>query len=380
MSLVLTITESVLTSIYYGLYLCLILVVMMAPIVPYCKRIKKKLNSKSARRFFKQHDYLMFCRRKIISILLTGEKYGPIMCEDLLYGWKNKPYVISNPYALHSQTTHHQHMNDDNRDYCKICYTDELYALPTIKLESCKHTFHLQCIETILKMRWNGAKISFQFRGCPLCKIPMKHPKLDDLNKDLDILYGKLGQKLLKRLKYEKLDQDAQIINENGRYYQNEIGFAMNKFAYYLCFKCDNPYYVGLKQCLAAGDNPDDYMNAEYFICLSCRDNDNIGSHAENCPIHGKEYIEYKCKFCCSISTFSCGSTHFCEMCHKRPSQRWQSERDGTIIKTCPILPNKENNYDLQEIEIDECPLGIKHPQHGIEYCLGCGLCNAEKK
>jgi len=292
------------------------------------------------------------------------------MCAELFNVWKKKFKMTAYSYYL-------QH-KDNPDDYCKICYTDPLWVTPTIQLTSCKHIFHLDCVKTILKMRWNGAKISFQFRGCPLCKIPMKHPKIKKLNKNLNILYDKLSAKMLRRLKYEKLDQDSEIMNENGAYYQDEIGFAMNKFAYYLCYKCDNPYYVGLKQCLAAGDNPDDDMSAEYFICLSCRDNDNIASNPSHCKIHGSEYIEYKCKFCCSISTFSCGSTHFCELCHRKAGQRWGEERNGTLNTKCPLLPNKDNNYDLEEIEIDECPLGIKHPQHGTEYCLGCGLCRAQ--
>ena len=366
------------------LYLILILVIA---IVPNCNRIRKVLNSKRARRFFKKYSYLKRFRSHIIWLLIKGEKYGPVIHSNLSHGWKNTAqlysylhfYLYSYSYS-YSQTTTPQKANNDNHEYCKICYTEPLWITPTIKLKSCKHAFHLECIKTILKMRWNGAKISFQFRGCPLCKIPMKHPKLNNMNKELDILNDKLSQKMLQRLKYEKLDQHFEIIDENGRYYQNEIGFAMDKFAYYLCFKCNDPYYVGMKRCLAAGDNPDDSMDAEHFVCLSCRDDENFESHAENCEIHGNQYIEYKCRYCCSISTFSCGSTHFCELCHRRPSQRWNSERDGTINKKCPILPNKENNYNLEEIGIDECPLGIKHPQHGIEYCLGCGLCNAQKK
>lgn len=26
----------------------------------------------------------------------------------------------------------------------------------------------------------------------------------------------------------------------------------------------------------------------------------------ENCPKHGKEYIEFKCKFCCSVAQWFC--------------------------------------------------------------------------
>ena len=350
-------------------------VIIIAPFVPYFNRIKKLFNKR-----LKHHP---FWRRKIIWILVRGERYGYIICSDLLYGWNIYNTSSSKPTTHHKSNTQKSKKKKYNIntkvDYCQICYVDPLWTIPTIKLTSCGHTFHLECIETILKMRWNGAKISFKFRGCPLCKIDMKHPKLDYLNKDIDILYDKLSEKMMNRLKYEKLDSHFDIINENGRYYNDKLQFAMNKFAYYLCFKCNEPYFVGMNQCLAAGDNPDDDMDKEHFICISCRDDKNFEQHKANCEIHGSEYIEWKCKFCCSISTFSCGSTHFCELCHRQPSQRWKSEKDGSLITKCPILPNRKT-YNLEEIEIDECPLGIKHPQHGQEYCLGCGLCNAQRK
>jgi len=37
-----------------------------------------------------------------------------------------------------------------------------------------------------------------------------------------------------------------------------------------------------------------------------------------NCPTHGADYIEFKCKFCCTVALWFCwGSTHFCEPCHR---------------------------------------------------------------
>ena len=47
------------------------------------------------------------------------------------------------------------------------------------------------------------------------------------------------------------------------------------------------------------------------------------GMAAATCARHGEQYIEFKCRFCCSIATFFCfGHTHFCEKCHHKVSPR----------------------------------------------------------
>ena len=40
-------------------------------------------------------------------------------------------------------------------------------------------------------------------------------------------------------------------------------------------------------------------INAKDFICSACS-----GIGADSCVQHGKEYIVYKCRFCCSVSQF----------------------------------------------------------------------------
>ena len=50
------------------------------------------------------------------------------------------------------------------------------------------------------------------------------------------------------------------------------------------------------------------------------------GMAAATCARHGEQYIEFKCRFCCSIATFFCfGHTHFCEKCHQKvnPLSLW---------------------------------------------------------
>jgi E3 ubiquitin-protein ligase MYCBP2 len=49
------------------------------------------------------------------------------------------------------------------------------------------------------------------------------------------------------------------------------------------------------------------------LLCGGCSD----VSQAQLCPKHGTDYLEYKCRYCCSVAVFFCfGTTHFCNGCH----------------------------------------------------------------
>lgn len=40
------------------------------------------------------------------------------------------------------------------------------------------------------------------------------------------------------RLEYEGLNTAEGIVSPGGRYFQDPSGFAMDRYAYYVCFKC----------------------------------------------------------------------------------------------------------------------------------------------
>lgn len=73
------------------------------------------------------------------------------------------------------------------------------------------------------------------------------------------------------------------------------------------------------------------------------------------CPKHGIDFLEYKCKFCCSIAVFFCfGTTHFCDTCHD-DFQRLTNIPKIKLPK-CPAGPK------ASQLMGDECPLHIVHP------------------
>lgn len=94
------------------------------------------------------------------------------------------------------------------------------------------------------------------------------------------------------------------------------------------------------------------------MICGSCSAL-KLGAGVTDCKKHGKDFIEFKCRYCCTVALWFCfGTTHFCELCHQVANDSRKKECPG----------------------VNECPLKLDHPATGQEYALGCGLCrnNAE--
>ena len=253
-------------------------------------------------------------------------------------------------------------LRQDADDMCMICFTEALWPIPSIQLE-CGHVFHYQCCSKILEKRWTGPRITFGFRNCPICKAKMGHEALKPLLDPIDSLYDDVKKKALMRLEYEGLSKSDAVMAKGARWYNDPTGFALERYAYYVCFKCNKAYFGGEAQCDADAGQGDDY-NPEELVCGGCSD----VSRAQMCPKHGTDYLEYKCRYCCSVAVFFCfGTTHFCNACHD------DFQRVANVPKhelpQCPVGPKSV------QLEGDECPLHVSHPPTGEEYALGCGVC-----
>lgn len=118
-----------------------------------------------------------------------------------------------------------------------------------------------------------------------------------------------------------------------GGRYQDPAAYAMERYAYYVCYKCQKAYYGGEARC-------DAQLGGESFdptelVCGGCSD----VARAQMCPKHGADFLEYKCRYCCSVAVFFCfGTTHFCNPCHD------DFQRVTTIPKS----------------ELPSCPAGIR--------------------
>lgn len=77
--------------------------------------------------------------------------------------------------------------------------------------------------------------------------------------------------------------------------------YAMAIYSYYMCFKCKEPYFGGLKDCeRALNDDKKDYKPSD-LICPNCCE-----IPIAKCKKHGDDFIEFKCRYCCSIAVWFC--------------------------------------------------------------------------
>eukprot|EP00096_Caligus_rogercresseyi_P012080 TRINITY_DN495_c1_g1_i1.p1 TRINITY_DN495_c1_g1~~TRINITY_DN495_c1_g1_i1.p1 ORF type:complete len:440 (+),score=121.56 TRINITY_DN495_c1_g1_i1:88-1320(+) len=263
--------------------------------------------------------------------------------------------------CLHGCSKNHS-LKQDADDMCMVCFTEALSPIPSILL-LCGHVFHYHCCLAVLSKRWNGPRISFGFRNCPLCKGQISHPSLNKVLSPLQNLYEDVQRKALMRLEYEGLNVCEALNQKGSRYYKDPISLALDRYAYYVCFKCGKAYFGGEAHCEGAlGD--EDKFNPEELICGGCSD----VSRAQMCLKHGSDYLEYKCRYCCSVAVFFCfGTTHFCNACHD-DFQRLISlpQKD---LPHCPVGPK------ALKLKGEECPLHVRHPPTGEEFALGCGIC-----
>ncbi|XP_064637403.1 E3 ubiquitin-protein ligase MYCBP2-like isoform X3 [Lineus longissimus] len=253
-------------------------------------------------------------------------------------------------------------LRQDADDMCMICFTEALSNAPAIKL-ICGHVFHYHCCRKVLERKWVGPRITFGFSKCPICKGDIEHPVLKDLLDPILALYEDVKRKSTMRLEYEGLHVAKPISTPGTRYFSDPSGFAMERYAYYVCYKCKKAYYGGEARCDEQAADSDEYDPTE-LVCGGCSD----VSRAQMCPKHGTDFLEYKCRYCCSVAVFFCfGTTHFCNACHddfQRVTNIPKSE-----LPHCPAGPKGK------QLEGDECPLHVQHPPTGEEFALGCGVC-----
>lgn len=253
--------------------------------------------------------------------------------------------------------------NLNGDEYCSICYTEPLFDGPTIQLQ-CNHLFHLKCIETILRNRWPGERISFHFSLCPICKTPIEHVQLKQLLDPIKELYNQVKQKALIRLEYDNLHRCNEIMDPSSEFYNDPSGYALKRYSYYICYKCNKPYFGGEARCEA--QNVDVNVNQADLICGACSNMNNM----MECK-HGSDYLGYKCRYCCSFAVYFCfGDTHFCNRCHDMHSTlRYRK----TGHPSCPVGPGS-----VPLLRGSPCPLGLssdRHPPTGKEFAIGCAIC-----
>lgn len=111
-------------------------------------------------------------------------------------------------------------------------------------------------------------------------------------------LYEDVKKKALLRLEYDGLLQSVPITTEGSEFYNNPVEYALERYVYVLCNKCNKAYFGGESRCQQALDSST--YKPEELVCGGCSDI----AGAPVCGRHGTEFLEYKCRYCCSVAVY----------------------------------------------------------------------------
>lgn len=258
--------------------------------------------------------------------------------------------------------------------FCPICYVEAIGKAPAIRL-GCGHVVHRACAVAKIRAGWPGPSISFNHLQCPLCGVrsrpasergseqaaAMAHPSLREALEPALALRREVMHRGRRRLLARAGGAGSlpAELQPGGRYEGRPGEFALDTFNYYLCERCEAPYFGGDNRACGPGPggvgNPPGREAGHALVCGACT----AAASGAACAVHGREELQYKCRYCCDVAVWWCfGTTHFCDACHRsRPDAK-------------PCAPPKRCDRTT-------CPLRIDHPPHGVEFCLGCALCRS---
>lgn len=139
----------------------------------------------------------------------------------------------------------------------------------------------------------------------------INHSVIKDLLDPIKELYEDVRRKALMRLEYEGLHKSEAITTPGARFHNDPAGFAMNRYAYYVCYKCKKvpyelksllrvnvmrrglrinvwppfqAYFGGEARCDAEAGQGDDYDPSE-LICGACSDVSRAQVGSRNCIV-----------------------------------------------------------------------------------------------
>lgn len=234
---------------------------------------------------------------------------------------------------------------------CAICLGDHADG-PLLRLD-CNHIFHEDCIREQISRNWGaGARMSFGFIHCGLCRDEISHPRLEKVVKPFKMLKRSVTKLLLQQADADGLP--AHLAKEHP----NREEEVQRVFAANLCSQCSKPFCSGRIDC-----GGDDEVDPQTLVCGDCSFQTSHSSY--KCHEHGVKYAIYKCDSCCKVATFDCRGNHFCDECHRQPSSGKNPR------PTCCGRPE------------DNCPLGKCHPPNQpcgfkanpVGFVIGCTKC-----
>ena len=284
------------------------------------------------------------------------------------------------------------------RDLCICCY-QALSDEPCIIL-SCNHVFHYECVERRLQQgstKWYMN--DHQYSYCPTCRSPIKHHALKHIIDPIRDCEAQIAKMALQVLKLKGRDDDDQITDVNGRYYNKPEQYGLHLYSFYKCYQCKRPYWSGGARC--DDDLYEEEEDPKDFICGRCVGKKGCYKHDILVPTMFYRRIN-KCRYCCKKSdhNFKNGSK-LCGSCQSSSKPVFEfmdngeiknlkeieeySQCDSVKDKIDSLMKNekwnkwsrKQKDSELYKIRgnKDLCALQIEHCPNGFDCQNECPLC-----
>eukprot|EP01084_Bolivina_argentea_P020611 38325_1 len=143
-----------------------------------------------------------------------------------------------------------QRTEDKMKQYSTKCYIclDSIDIKPSINLECCSLSIHYNCLKEEINSKFirnNGKKVTLKQLSCSICRKQMKNKQIQMLFEPINKLYDKVKNIALLRLKYDKKENDFDVVNNYGSFYDDKIGYAMKLYSIFICYNCTQPFYGG---------------------------------------------------------------------------------------------------------------------------------------
>ena len=147
------------------------------------------------------------------------------------------------------------------------------------------------------------------------------------------VVFGRRVSVLRCVCRYDNLETCPELVNADSPWHNRRGDYAMHRYMYYRCFRCKVPTlsarfpafphplswwvtvplaWLFLGRCLQepyfGGERACGVLEVEGFsekdlMCASCVGAVSGGTgNVTVCPKHGADFIEYKCRFCCSTA------------------------------------------------------------------------------
>ena len=241
---------------------------------------------------------------------------------------------------------------------CCVCLDEEPSGM--LRLSSCPHSAHFECLKRQLEAKWSGKRVSFNFLKCGECRTPLSHPRLTRLISGHAALKKKVEEICIARCLeddaieglHEMLGRPPKPIetvvrslggaaaedvsgngaaavpaaavfeaslkahprkgvveepatpsvpsisaSEKSERARAAVDICVSTMAVYPCSKCGEVFCAGRVDC---AENED--LDTTVLFCQECAFREQPANN-HKCKLHGFKFAIYKCDSCCSVAT-----------------------------------------------------------------------------